>query len=237
MGVAVIADAHIGGPGGGPEPLVEQIDGLAAAGCDHLVLLGDLFQVWVGDRRYETPAIRAVVDAVGRLRRQGARVDYVEGNRDFFIASSEYARIFDRVADEVAFEAGGRRYLAVHGDGLDPADRQYRFWRALSKSRLSRLGARWLPAALARPAVLRTERRLADTNFKHKIEIPRQVILDYGRRRLAEGHDVLLLGHYHDPRSWPIDGGRVEILDAWFNDRRIHWLDRADAAAGGPVSG
>ena len=54
------------------------------------------------------------------------RIDYVEGNRDFFIGRGPYAELFDSVGDEVTVEIGGRRMLLVHGDGLNRKDRLYR---------------------------------------------------------------------------------------------------------------
>ena len=114
MSTAVIADAHIGGPGGPPAPLIRQLEELADGPCRRLILLGDLFHVWVGDRRYETPEIRAVVEALGSLKQRGIRLDYVEGNRDFFIGRGPYAGLFDLVGSEVDFSAAGKRYLAVH---------------------------------------------------------------------------------------------------------------------------
>ncbi len=231
MAVAVIADAHLGGPGGSVEPLLEQLEGLPGKGCERLVLLGDMFQVWVGDRRFETPGIAAFTGALRELRRRRIRVDYIEGNRDFFLGGSVYADAFDALGPEVAFEAGGERFLAVHGDGLDPSDRQYRFWRALSKSGLSRAVATHFPVALARRMIHRAERRLAGTNFKHKIRVPEKAIVEYAERRLAEGYDTLLLGHYHDPKSWPVGGGEVRLLEAWFHARRIHWFGRGGEGA------
>ncbi|HEX9732977.1 MAG TPA: UDP-2,3-diacylglucosamine diphosphatase [Thermoanaerobaculia bacterium] len=224
MTVAVIADAHLGGPGGEAGPLVAQLAELPRRGCRHLVLLGDMFHVWVGSARFETPEIRAVVPALRELRERGVAIDYVEGNRDFFLAGGPYASLFDRLGTEVAFEAGGRRYLAVHGDGLNDRDRQYLFWRRLSKSAPSRLLMLNLPGPLARRAVGSTERRLAKTNFKHKARVPEEAIVRYGERRLAAGHDVLLLGHFHEPRTWRVAGGEIRLLDAWFNSRRVEWL-------------
>src|SRR3954468_24770261 len=127
MSVALIADAHLSGPGGPAGPLVAQLASLPSQGCRRLVLMGDLFQAWVGFRSFETPDVTAVVDTLRDLRRQGIRVEYVEGNRDFFLAGSPYADAFDRVALETAFEVAGVRYLAVHGDGLNDRDWKYRF--------------------------------------------------------------------------------------------------------------
>ena len=221
MSVAVIADAHLGGPGGSAAELVEQLHGLAAGGCRHLILLGDLFHVWVGAKRYETPEVQSVMLALRELRQQGVRVDYVEGNRDFFIARGPYATVFDQVSDEVDFEAGGKRFLAVHGDGLDDGDYFYRFWSWLSKSTASRLLMLHLPPPLARWLVAVTEKQLAKTNFKHKSAIPEAIIREYALRRLREGFDVLLLGHFHEGHRWTVEGGQVLLLDAWFRSRRV----------------
>lgn len=221
MSVAVLADAHLGGPGGSAAELVGQLDQLAEGDCRHLVLLGDLFHVWIGARRYETPEVRDVMAALARLRDRGMRIDYVEGNRDFFIAGSAYADVFDIVGDEVQFVAGGHRFLAVHGDGLNDRDYLYRFWNRLSKSSVSRFFMLHLPRALARWSVGVTERQLAKTNFKHKGMIPEQVIREYAQRRFQEGFDVLLLGHFHEERRWSIEGGEVRLLEAWFRSRAL----------------
>lgn len=225
MSVAVIADCHLGGPGGSAGPLIDQLAALPERGCRRLVLLGDVFQVWVGSRRFETREIGQLVPALERLRGQGVGLDYVEGNRDFFLATSCYADLFDRVATELSFTAGGRRYLALHGDGLNDRDRQYLFWRWLSKSRLSRALIMHLPTAVAGRAMGSTERRLAQTNFKHKTEIPRQAIVRHGEKRLREGYDVLLLGHFHEPRTWRVAGGEIRLIDAWFRSHHIEWLE------------
>lgn len=223
-GVAVVADAHLGGPGGEAAPLIEQLAALPGEGCRRLLLMGDLFQLWIGDRRYETPDIARVVETLAGLREAGVRVDYIEGNRDFFLGASPYRHAFDSVSSEVALEAGGRRYLAVHGDGLDRRDRKYRFWRALSKSRPSRFAARRVPRRYAQRLVFGTERTLSATNLEHKRRIPEDVLRAYGRRRLAEGHDVLLLGHFHEPLTLDVPEGEIRLLDAWFHRREIEWL-------------
>jgi UDP-2,3-diacylglucosamine hydrolase len=224
MTVAVLADAHLGGPGGSGAPLVAQLAELPGRGCTRLIVLGDLFQAWVGDPKFETAEIAAVAPALGELRRRGVRVDYVEGNRDFYLAGSPYAGAFDSVGREVSFTAGGRRCLAVHGDGIDARDWQYRFWRRLSKSRLVRPLILHTPRRFAQRMVASTEDRLSRTNFKHKLAIPEEAIRAYAERRLAEGYEVLLLGHFHEERRWPVAGGEVWLLEAWFTSRRIEWL-------------
>ncbi len=223
MAIALIADAHLGGPGGPPEPLLAQLSELRAQGCERLILLGDMFQAWVGLPQFETAEIRAVVSALKALKAQGLRLDYIEGNRDFFLARS-YRDLFSTLGKEVAFAVDGVRYLAVHGDGLNDRDRQYLFWRWLSKSAPSRFLVGRIPHRLAQRTIHSTERRLSLTNFKHKVKIPEDAILRYAQKRFAEGYDVLYLGHFHEPRTWKIAGGEVRLLDAWFNHHHLEWL-------------
>lgn len=222
--LAIVADAHIGGPGGEAAPLLAQLRALPERGCRRLLLLGDLFQAWVGFPQFEPAGLADFLVAVSGLRAAGIRVDYLEGNRDFFLAGSPYATFFDFVGGEIAFAAAGRRYLAVHGDGLDDDDRQYRLWRRATKSLPVRLLIRSLPARLARRLVDSTERKLAQTNFKHRAAIPTVAIERFATRRLAEGYDALLLGHFHEERRWAVHGGEVWLLPAWFSTRRIEWI-------------
>lgn len=222
--IALIADSHLEGPGGPAAPLIAQLRELPGQGCTRLILLGDLFQAWVGFPQFETAATREVVAALAELRAAGIEIDYVEGNRDFFLAGSAASGAFTRLGLETSFIAGGVRYLAVHGDGLNERDWRYRFWRRWSKSAAVRGLVRRLPARLARRLVQSTERRLSRTNFKHRSDLPEQVIRAYAERRLAEGHDVLLLGHFHEPRAWQVAGGEVRLLDAWFKTRRVEWV-------------
>jgi hypothetical protein len=81
-----------------------------------------------------------------------------------------------------------------------------------------------LPRRLAHRLVIGFERGLARTNFQHKTHIPEEPILAFARRRFAEGHDRLFLGHYHEPRNWRLPEGEVRMLDAWFNSRRVEWI-------------
>ncbi len=227
--IAVVADAHIGGPGGAGEELFEQLRQLPAQGCTDLLLLGDLFHVWVGSPRYETEDIRAFVRIAAELRAAGLRIHYIEGNRDFFLADSPYAEVFDSYGLEAAFEVPGPegepiRILAVHGDRANPNDRGYRLWAAISKSAPVRFCMRRLPTRLAHALVHKAERGIAKTNQKYRHSIPKKELCAYAERRLADNFDLLVMGHFHQPATFSLVSGEVRLIDAWFNSRAIEWL-------------
>jgi hypothetical protein len=86
------------------------------------------------------------------------------------------------------------------------------------------VAAALVPRRYARRLVFGTERKLSETYLEHKRTVPVEVLREYGRRRLAEGHDVLLLGHFHEARTLTLPEGEVRLLAAWFDSREVEWL-------------
>ena len=220
---AVIADSHVGRRPGDEGPFLEALETARRRGVTAITLLGDIFHFFIAHPKFETPAIAAFLETARRLKAEGVAVTYVEGNRDFFVRGSYAEDAFASVCAEEVFEEGGRRFLATHGDLLNDRDHAYRFWRFLSKNALSRAAVSVVPKRAATRLVWKTEARLYRSNFKHKEKLPVETIRRFAARRFAAGIDVLLLGHFHKPWSEKVDGGRVEILPAFVEERR--WME------------
>ncbi len=204
-----------GGPGGGGGRKATEIS-----------LLGDIFHFFIAHPKFETPAIARFLQAVERLSARGVSVTYIEGNREFFLRGSYAHRYFREVCDEQTFEQGGRRFLLTHGDLLNDRDLPYRFWRFLSKNALSRAAIAFIPKEAGNRFVWSVEARLYRSNFKHKKRLPVETIRAFADRRMREGIDVILLGHFHKSWTEQVGQGRVEILPAFVEERR--WMEIAD---------
>lgn len=86
-GTLVIADLHLDvATVEGTAGFVRWLDALARA--PRLVILGDLFDVWVGPAQAGLPGAAPVLDALARRVRAGTAVDLVPGNRDFLLERS-----------------------------------------------------------------------------------------------------------------------------------------------------
>jgi UDP-2,3-diacylglucosamine hydrolase len=223
---AVFADCHVGRRPGDEEPFLEALDASRRRGAKAITLLGDIFHFFIAHPKFETPAIARFLSLARRLRDAGVAVTYVEGNRDFFLRGSYAEDAFGSVCDEETFQQGGRRFLATHGDLLNEKDRPYRFWRFLSKNPVSRAAIGVVPKAAANRLVWNIEARLYRSNFKHKTRLPVEMIEAFAAKRFREGIDVLLLGHFHKSWSKSVDGGVVEILPAFVEERR--WMEIGD---------
>jgi UDP-2,3-diacylglucosamine pyrophosphatase LpxH len=223
---AVFADCHVGRRPGDEDPFLEALETARQRGATAITLLGDVFQCFIAHPKFETPATVKFLEAARKLGEDGVPVTFVEGNRDFFVQGSYVEKVFRRVCDEETFEAGGKRFLATHGDLLNEKDRPYRFWRFMSKNPVSRAALDFVPKKAGNEFVARVEARLYRSNFKHKTRLPVEMIREFATKRFHAGVDVLLLGHFHKPWTESFEGGRVEILPAFVEERR--WMEIAE---------
>ncbi len=237
---AVLADLHVGQGPGDIERFVASVAAVRRRGAGEVVFLGDLFRALVGFSRFWDATVRRGLEELAALRRDGARVVLVEGNRDFFLDAPELDPYRDAAGPVHSFVAGGRRFLLEHGDLINRADRSYRFWRAISKSAPARLWARLLPRRLAQRIVLGTESRPKETHFSYRRELPAADLTAAALRHFAAGVDVVLWGHFHRPWVMTQGGREARVVPAWLETGTVVWIGdegtlRAEAAESSQV--
>ncbi|HXV75197.1 MAG TPA: metallophosphoesterase [Candidatus Polarisedimenticolaceae bacterium] len=226
-----IGDVHLERVDPSLADFLRLLDRLART-ASRLVLMGDLFNVWIAGDGIEQPHQRAVAERLRGLRRAGLVVRYLEGNRDYRVGRHHSGDAFDDVSDVGLVERfGGRSIWAAHGDLVNLDDRPYRLWR-----RVSRSSAVWavfglLPRARRLRVAESIERRMRATNLSHKREFPERRVRRYAEQQARAGHDTVVLGHFHVEREIAIDRPpgplRVWVLPEWRESRR-HLVARAD---------
>jgi UDP-2,3-diacylglucosamine hydrolase len=228
-----IGDVHLDRDDPDLDAFLEFLDRLGRS-ARRVVLMGDLFNLWIGRPDMEQPHHRAVLERLRVLRSLGVVVRYVEGNRDYRIGPSYANGALDDAGDAGFEEShGGKRLFAIHGDLANAQDRQYRTWRRLSRSRPFWGLFNLLPARTRNRLADDLEQRMRATNLAHKQRFPEEQVRAYAAPWLAAGHDAVVLGHFHvekdltaEPPSAP---GRILVLPEWKGSRR-HL--RVDAAGG-----
>ena len=193
-------------------------------GARRIVLMGDLFNLWIAEPGLEQAHHHAVTTCLAELRAGGVEVHYLEGNRDYRVARYHRGRTFDAVSDVGLWEEwGGRKIWAAHGDLVNVEDRRYRAWRRLSRSS----AAWWLFSAVPRHRRVglaeSLERSMRGTNLEMKAAFPEAVARAYAAPRFAVGADAVVLGHFHverDVHAHGGAGGRICVLPEWKGSRR-----------------
>jgi UDP-2,3-diacylglucosamine pyrophosphatase LpxH len=193
-------------------------------GAGRVVLMGDLFNLWIGAPELEQDHHRAVIACLSAMRAGGTELHYLEGNRDYRIAREHLGRTFDHVGTSGLNEDwGGRTIWAAHGDLVNRKDLQYRSWRSISRS----AAAWWLYSAIPRErrfAIAESvEKRMRATNVDMKREFPEALVREYAARHLPSPDSAVVLGHFHVEKeltAGPAGDGRVYVLPEWKGSRR-----------------
>lgn len=214
--IFVIGDSHIGLADGNEKAINAWMDRLAALKPKALYLNGDLFHYLIAHPKFRTTSVTRVMEKFREVRDAGVPIHYVEGNRDFFLQGSFVEDAVTDIGKEYAIPAGPRKYLIVHGDMINDRDWRYRFWRRASKNPISKLGVSLIPGGTARRFVDSVEKRLAHSNFKHKSELPLELMEAYGRKRARGGITHIVFGHFHQKLVMPVGDATVTVLPPWY---------------------
>lgn len=173
---------------------------LHTTGADALFILGDLFEVWVGDDAIQAPgSFEAEACATLQAATQRLPVYFMHGNRDFLAGAGFLAHCgITGLADPTVLIFGGQRYVLSHGDLLCLDDVEYQRFRLQARS------AQWQQRFLAQPLA---ERRAQARGIRQESEARKQSGTPYADvdgpvtmqwLQAAQAH-TLIHGHTHRP--------------------------------------
>ncbi|MCL1894084.1 MAG: hypothetical protein FWG02_07615 [Holophagaceae bacterium] len=156
------------------------------------LFLGDVFDVWVGIKGFETDAQRNFIWWVSERRRTGCWVGLWLGNREYFMDS--LAEKFDYIGEGTQGYLQGESLVFEHGDWINTKDKWYRLWNFCSRSTPVWLFANLLPTFIGTWLSTVLERKLKTTNREYKVNFPTQ---DFQSAVDSSDGDVFIVGHFH----------------------------------------
>lgn len=196
----------------------------------HLFLLGDIFDLWISDRRYFVSQYGEAVKRLLHLKDQGTEIHYFEGNHDLDLKLYWQHHLGFDVQEEAAyFDLNGQIFRVEHGDQMDPEDQGYLFLRWLLRTPILRFLCRNLPDRVVEwigrraSSVSRnyTSHIKTTTGDKTKSMIYAHACEAHRRREF----DVLVAGHVHLLEDREIaEGGprfRAINLGSWFETPHV----------------
>lgn len=193
---------------------------LAHTRADAVFILGDLFELWVGDdglqgqdadARFEQHCVEVL-----RTAAMKRALHFMHGNRDFlFGEAGARAAGLTLLADPTVLLFGGQRWLLSHGDALCLDDRDYLQFRAQVRT------ADWQQTFLAKPLA---ERRALARGLRQQSESRKQTGAIYADVDAPLARDwlhaaaasTLIHGHTHRPADHLLgEDLRRYVLSDW----------------------
>ena len=198
---------------------------LNTTAADALFILGDLFEVWVGDdvasvASGQTPGFEAQCQQLLATASTRLTLYFMHGNRDFLLGEAFAAACgMTLLRDPTVLDFDDQRWLLSHGDALCLGDTAYQQFRAQVRT------PAWQAAFLAKPLAERQSiaRGLRAQSEQHKrsgatyADVDTAAALQWLQAAQA---DTLIHGHTHQPADhwlYPAKGEpkRRLVLSDW----------------------
>lgn len=175
-----------------------------AINAEALYILGDFFDVWIGDDD-DSELAKDVASSLRKLSGLGVAIYFMHGNRDFLLGES-YARKagMSIIDDGTVIDLYGSPTLLMHGDSLCTDDTAYQQFRKMVR------GAPWQNQFLAQSI---SARRTIAAQLREKSESMNSMkaddIMDVSQAEVIARLETskvtrLIHGHTHRPARHPL---------------------------------
>ena len=191
-----------------------------ATHAEALYILGDLFEVWLGDDMV-LPEYQTAITALKALRERGIPIYIMYGNRDFLMRD-EFERMSGATLlhEPCVIQLGAQATLLLHGDILCSDDVAYQQFRRMVRN------PQWQDELLARTpqqrlTLAREYRAMSQTEMAKRdeaiMDVNPQTVLSTMRQHKVRH---LIHGHTHRPgiHNFELDGQPAQriVLADWY---------------------
>lgn len=183
--------------------------------ADAIFILGDLFEVWVGDDVLQERGFEHQCEQVIEQTASRVPIFFMHGNRDFLVGNGLMTACnITLLTDPTVISFNHQRWLLSHGDALCLDDTDYMAFRQQVRS------SGWQKTFLAKPLA---ERQAVARGLREQSEARKQSGVEYAdvcdqaaQQLLLEANaSTLIHGHTHKPATHDLGNGlqRVVLAD------------------------
>lgn len=170
-----------------------------APSAEHLYILGDLFESWIGDDDH-TPFNLSIRKALAHTVQQGTPVSFIHGNRDFLIGRGFSRETGVRILpDPFVIDLYGEPTLLSHGDIYCTDDIKYQAFRKKAHNPLLQSIFLMLPKFVRRHVAAKARQKSQQhTSAQHTdiMDVSQDAI---EKALLKSGCRHMIHGHTHRP--------------------------------------
>ena len=182
---------------------------------ESLYVVGDLFDFWFEYATVIPKGFHRTLAAIQEFTEKGIPVHYLAGNHDFWMDDYFATELGVELHPE-PFEASiqGRRVYFHHGDGLAQNDLGYRLIKPVLRNRWNIRLYRWLHPDIG----VRLAKRSSQTSREYtsnKKYGETEGMVEFARRKISDGIDIVVMGHRHKPQIEQIGSGTYVNLGDW----------------------
>ena len=183
--------------------------------CTHLFILGDLFEIWIGDDSH-IPFHQEVKKILKDFTSDGPKTFLMHGNRDFLIGEAFANEVgISILPDPYALNINGLNVILSHGDFLCTDDIEYMDFRNKVRSK------EWQKDFLSKDVDERNEIANSlrsgskDATSKKSLDITDANIKTVNNFIEKNKPDIFIHGHTHRPKIHEHNSTKRLVLGDW----------------------
>ena len=183
--------------------------------CTHLFILGDLFEIWIGDDD-DNSFHKDIKTTLSEFAIDGPEVFFMHGNRDFLIGKTFANEVgISIISDPYTLDINGLKTILSHGDFLCTGDSEYIEFRNNVRSE------EWQKDFLAKSIderneianLLRSESKNATS--EKSLEITDANLETVNNFIQENNPDIFIHGHTHRPKIHQHNSTKRVVLGDW----------------------
>lgn len=211
--VVVISDVHLGTYGCHATELQEYLKSVQP---DHLILNGDIIDIWQFRKRYFPKSHLKVIKTIVSMASKGTKVSYITGNHDEMLRKFSRSTLGNiELVDKLVLDLNGSKTWIFHGDVFD-ASIQHSKWLAKLGGwgydmliLLNRL-INWFLLKLGR------EKYSLSKRIKESVKGAVKFIDDFETTAtdlaIQNHYDTVICGHIHQPQKRVVKNSKGSTL-------------------------
>ena len=214
--VDLISDLHL--QAGEPGTFEAWAAHMRSTPADAVLLLGDVFEVWVGDDAVAHDPFLQACAQVLRQASQRMAVGFMPGNRDFLVGPAFLNDCgVQALQDPTLLIWREQRILLSHGDALCLGDEAYQRFRAVARTTAwqAEFLAKPLAERLAMAQAMRAQSEAHNQSMQQFADADEAMTLQWLQHA---GSDQMIHGHTHRPADHAVVGlphGQRQVLSDW----------------------
>lgn len=224
MTVYFVSDIHLGSRDERRYQLfMSLLDQLIASPPSAFVLLGDIFDLWVGCHAYFLEKHEELLKKLDQLAAKGCEIHYFEGNHDLYL-SRYFGKKQSYFIHPNSYKAdwAGFKIRMEHGDLANPNDKGYLFLRAFLRNPIIRFVLNHIPGSWVKSLgekASEASRKYTDQFDEDSVAVIRNYAKYLAKK---DSFDYLITGHTHQKDEFEFlqEDRKVKSINlgSWFSE-------------------
>jgi len=179
-----------------------------------LFIMGDFFDYYFEYANQQKSEFDEIFSKIEKMKDNGFEIYFIAGNHDYWIGNYFKKYTNKTFLDDTTITHNNASIYVTHGDGILSWDTSYRLLKKVIRSNIFIKTYSLLPRSIALKIAnkISYERKDSHKIDQDKLKRIHDELEGFAKEKIAEGHNYVIMGHYHHSYNKKLNGGELILL-------------------------